>query len=165
MAEYRRINWETRREGDQIYISENVVRKPRFEPEPELEYDHVKQTRINREKRRKKEQAKVMDPKYLRFLIRCAVVVFAVVAVNLCMSSRTSKAKSRIKELNSAVTKLKTANDEMENTLKININQQELQRVAMEELGMVYATPQQVVLYDGEESEYVRQYEAIPAAE
>ena len=35
-------------------------------------------------------------------------------------------------------------------------------KVATEELGMVYANKNQILLYDKTESEYVRQYEDIP---
>ena len=35
-------------------------------------------------------------------------------------------------------------------------------KVATEELGMVYANKDQILLYDKTESEYVRQYEDIP---
>lgn len=165
MAEYRKIDWKTHRVGNQIYISDNVVRKPRFKADPEIEFDHRRQNKINRERRRKQEQARAMNRRYIAFLIGCATIVFAVVAINLSLISKTTAARKTIKDLNTQVMDLKSTNDEIESNMNSNINVEEIRRVAIEELGMVYATQQQVIMYDCEESEYVRQYEAIPESE
>lgn len=165
MAEYRKIDWKVYREGNQLYIRDNVVRKPRFEADPEIEFDHRRQVEINRDRRRKKEYARQMNRRQICFHIVCAVIVFAAVALNLSMISRTEAAKKEIKKLNTQVVDLKSTNDEIESNMNANINVEEIRRAAIEELGMVYVNQNQVVMYDCEESEYVRQYEAIPASQ
>lgn len=165
MAEYRKIDWKVYREGNQLYIKDNVVRKPHFEADPEIEFDHVRQAQINRERRRKREYAREMNRKQIGFHIICAAIVFAAVALNLSMISKTETAKKEIGNLNEQVVDLKATNDEIESNMNANINAEEIRRVAIEELGMVYMNQNQVVMYDCEESEYVRQYEKIPASQ
>lgn len=46
-----------------------------------------------------------------------------------------------------------------------DVDLEEIRRIATEELGMTYAAKDQVVLYESEESDYVRQYEEIPDEE
>ncbi len=50
----------------------------------------------------------------------------------------------------------------MQVRINASIDLDHIYKVATEELGMVYANPEQVLLYDKTESEYVRQYEDIP---
>ena len=56
----------------------------------------------------------------------------------------------------------KAENDALETRIKTDIDLEHIYKVATEELGMVYANKNQVLLYDKTESEYVRQYEDIP---
>ncbi len=57
---------------------------------------------------------------------------------------------------------LKAENDATETRINTSIDLDYIYKVATEELGMVYANRDQVLLYDKTESEYVRQYEDIP---
>ena len=50
----------------------------------------------------------------------------------------------------------------METSINTSLNLDEVYRIATEELGMVYPSKDQVILYNKTESEYVRQYEDIP---
>ena len=45
----------------------------------------------------------------------------------------------------------------------LTYNENEIRRIAMEELGMVYPKRSQIVEYDAAESEYVKQYKNIPS--
>lgn len=164
MVEYRKVDWKVHRVGNQLYIHDNVVRKPRFEADPEIEHGHERQREINRKRRNHKEFAQAMNRRYIEFLIVCALVVFASVAMYLKQISDTSAAKETIQQLETQVADIKSTNDETQSRMDSNINVEEIRRIAIEELGMVFANEQQVVIYDYEESEYVRQYEAIPAS-
>ena len=76
-------------------------------------------------------------------------------------SSVTSKMKA-IETMESKVEKLKNENDALEARINSYVNLDNVYKVATEELGMVYASKDQVITYDKTESEYVRQYEDIP---
>lgn len=162
MAEYRKTSWKVQRVGEQLYIRESVVRKPRFEENPEIEYGHEQQGELNRQRRRNKEFAQTMNRRYIGFLIVCAICVFASAAMYLHQISRATTVRKNIESLESQITDLKSQNDEQESRMESKVNPEEIRRMAMEELGMVYAGQNQVVKYSCEESDYVRQYEDIP---
>lgn len=162
MAEYRKIDWKVKRVGNQIYIQDNVVRKPKFEENPEIEYGHSNQREVNRERRRNKEFAQAMNRRYIGFLIACAMIVFGACAAYLHEISRTTIVKDNIKDLEAQVSDLKSENDERQTRMDADVNPEEIRRQAVEELGMVYAGREHIVDYSYEESDYVRQYEDIP---
>ena len=57
---------------------------------------------------------------------------------------------------------LRSENDALQTRINTDMDLDHIYKVATEELGMVYANRNQVLLYDKTESEYVRQYEDIP---
>ena len=67
-----------------------------------------------------------------------------------------------IAELESQLSDLKIENDAEYSRATSSIDLEEMKRIAMEELGMVYADKEQVVIYEDKEAEYFRQYEDIP---
>ena len=162
MAEYRKIDWKVQREGKQVYIRDNVVRKPRIEEDPYIEHAHKRQGEINRERRKKQEFAQAMNRRYISFLLVSAILVFVAVSGYLTQIFKYNESKKNVQALESEVTDLKADNDETKGRLDTSINVEEIRRIAMEELGMVYAGQDQVVAYSYEESDYVRQYEDIP---
>lgn len=162
MAEYRKIDWQVRRVNGQLYIQDNVVRKPRFEEDPEIEYGHSRQGELNRERRRNKEFAQAMNRRYIGFLLAAAVCVFFAAAVYLSQIASTDDAKQNVQTLQSQIADLKAQNDETQSRMDASVNPEQIRQTAMDELGMVYAGQDQILNYDYEESDYVRQYEEIP---
>ena len=57
---------------------------------------------------------------------------------------------------------MRTINSALENRISTLVDLDYIYQVATEELGMTYASDDQVIYYDKSESEYVRQYEDIP---
>ena len=112
--------------------------------------------------RRNREKALRMDLPYVMLLTFAAFCVLAIcvnyLQVQLAMASRLSQ----IEELEKKVEQLKVENDALQVRINASIDLDHIYKVATEELGMVYANPEQVLLYDKTESEYVRQYEDIP---
>lgn len=158
-----KTDWKVHRMGNQLYITESVVRKPKMEINPEIEYGHGSQGQLNRERRRNKEFAQAMNRRYIGFLIVSAIVVFAAAAMYLGQRFHTVNVKKEITGLEGELAQLQNENDELQRIMDSEANSEEIRRIAMEELGMVYATPGQIIYYDHAESSYVRQYEAVPA--
>ncbi len=67
-----------------------------------------------------------------------------------------------IKELEQELDALRSENDITQTRINTSVDLDYVYRVATEELGMVYAGKDQVLMYHQTESEYVRQYEDIP---
>ena len=70
-----------------------------------------------------------------------------------------------IAALESQLTDLKQENDDEYNRVVTSVDLEKIRDIAINELGMVYAQEDQVVLYDSEGSDYVRQYADIPEEE
>ena len=67
-----------------------------------------------------------------------------------------------IASLESRLNSLKLSNDEELSRINSSIDLEEIKRIAIGELGMVYATEGQIINYTNEGSDYVRQVGDIP---
>lgn len=148
----------------QEYISGNTVRKIAPEKQhPARRTPNIKHhSAVDHTVRRNREKALNMDLPYL-----LALTIAAICALYLCVnylhiqSSITSRIHN-IENLEKEVELLKSENDALETRINTYVDLDYVYKVATEELGMVYANKDQVLLYDKTESEYVRQYEDIP---
>lgn len=148
----------------QAYIQGNTVRKltPAPSSAPVRQAPQKKQTRVDYTVRRNQEKALQVDLPYL-----IALVIAAFCALYLCVnylhiqSSITARI-GNIESLEQKVEKLKSENDALETRVKTYVDLDYVYKVATEDLGMVYANKDQIILYNKTESEYIRQYEDIP---
>ena len=65
-------------------------------------------------------------------------------------------------KLETQLNNLTVANNDEYSKIVNNVDLEEIRRIAIEELGMVYVTPDQVITYEKENSDYVRQFINIP---
>ena len=101
----------------------------------------------------------------LPYVILFTVAAFCVLAIcvnYLQIQSTISARLAHIEQLEKSVEQMKAENDATETRINTSVDLDYIYKVATEELGMVYANRNQVLLYDKTESEYVRQYEDIP---
>lgn len=126
--------------------------------EVEQEKSNVSVIRV----RRNQEAALQMSFSYVMLLLAacCAVLFFC--TSYLQTRVELTRRMDNIKVLEKNLANLRTENDAMETAIKTSLDLDYVYRIATEELGMVYANKDQVILYDQTESEYVRQYEDIP---
>lgn len=80
----------------------------------------------------------------------------------LNVRAEMTKQLKQISALEAELTDLESDNNETYNRISNATDLDEIKRIAMEELGMVYASEEQVVLYEEEDGDYVRQYKDIP---
>ncbi|MCI8659661.1 MAG: cell division protein FtsL [Lachnospiraceae bacterium] len=113
--------------------------------------------------RRNQEMALHMNLPYVILLTLAAFCVLVICVNYLQIQSTITARLAHIEELERNVEQLKAENDATETRINTSIDLDYIYKVATEELGMVYANRDQVLLYDKTESEYVRQYEDIPA--
>ena len=79
-----------------------------------------------------------------------------------CLQSSMTAKIHNIETLEQQLEQLRSENDALQTRINTDMDLDHIYKVATEELGMVYANRNQVLLYDKTESEYVRQYEDIP---
>lgn len=144
------------------YVYGNAVKKAHAVPAREIESPKKElsiQTRKNRDR------ALSMNAGYVLFLAVAVSVTLGTCMHYLQLKADMTKRMSTISTLEANIADLKADNDETYKRINASINLDDIKKVAMEQLGMVYPGKDQVVLYDNKESDYVRQFYDIPSAD
>ena len=148
----------------QSYVYGNVVRKERPQQRvPSERIQHLEhQANVSRRVRRNQEKALHMDLPYV-FCLTIAAICALYICVNYLhvQSSITSRIHN-IETLEQSIETMRSENNALETRINTYVDLDHVYKVATEDLGMVYANKNQVLLYNKTESEYVRQYEDIP---
>ena len=174
MADTRRTSQRrTNTKEQNQYIHGSTVRKlepvrevpqhvPSKERKQKLNSRQKQEIRASHRIRRNQEKALRMDLPYV-FVLSIAAVCALWLCVNYLhiQSSMTGRIHN-IQDLEKKLEVLKANNDALETRINTYVDLDYVYKVATEELGMVYANKDQIILYDKSESEYVRQYEDIP---
>lgn len=152
-----------RRTASAVYVDGNTVRKSEWIQAKQLPEDEIQQEyRRSHRVRRNQERALYMDGPYV-FVLTIAALVTLLLCVNyLHVQASITARMDHIEELELKLEHLKSENDALQTRIDTYIDLEYVYKVATEDLGMVYANKEQVLLYNKTESEYVRQYEDIP---
>ncbi len=144
------------------YVYGNAVPKKREweEPvrEPERRIDRKKQNRA----RRNRERAEHMSPGYVIFLSLALFAMGWILIGYITLQSDITNSIQQISTLESELNDLKQANDEEYNRIVGSVNLEEIRRIAIQELGMQYASEGQIVDFTNENGDYVKQMASIP---
>lgn len=138
------------------YVSGSAVRKDdirRQIEEPKKQLSHT--TRKNRDR------ARHMNLAYVFFLTAAMAVTGCVLIGYIWVQSSITTSIKRISSLESQVNNLKLENDEALGRIEGSVDLEEIRRIAITELGMVYAQEGQIIEIPDEGSDYVRQYADI----
>lgn len=106
-----------------------------------------------------------MNIQYVAFLAVATVATLMICIGYLKIRSEVDGRAGRIGRMEIQLKEAKAENNADYNRIMKSVNLEEIRRIALEELHMVYANEEQIVFYDSEESDYVRQYGEIPDAE
>ncbi len=139
------------------------VRKPRQErPErARIEEEQIRKRRRNAA-RRNREREMYMSKGYVAFLSVCVLVV-AFAAVSLIqMQSQVSRRMNNIAHLESQIADLKADNDARYKEIVTSVDLEYIKEVAMSELGMKYASKEQLITFTVENNNFMDQYGDIP---
>lgn len=151
------------------YVHGNTVLKPEPQRTPLKHPGNQKGLKKHRESknalriRRNQEKALQMNLPYVAALVAAACCSLYICVNYIQLQSGMTARMDTIKDLEQQLNTLKTENDALETRINIYVDLDYVYKVATEELGMVYANKDQVLMYDKTESEYVRQDEDIPA--
>ena len=147
-------------EGNTVRVvrTEEAVRKRhRISPEEQRRI-----VRLNREAERTA-SVSLNLPLSLLLMISVAIVLFTGYKY-LCLKSSIDTHMDSVKTLETKLENLRNENDALERSIDTSIDLNHVYDVAVNELGMVHANRNNIIQYDKNESEYVRQYENIPSA-
>lgn len=151
------------------YVNGSTVRKMEVSPVRHVERPNRKQLEEQRRKkhrrnaaRRNRQRALYMSKSYVMFLTMCvAIVAFAAVSL-IQIQSQVTQRMEHIAALESQLTDLKADNDARYKEIVTAVDLEYIKDVAMNELGMQYATEEQVIYYSVENNNFMDQYSDIP---
>ena len=164
MAEIRSIYTNNRTDGKTerrtTYVDGAAVRKLRTDGQPERRRRQEDRFSVHTARRVKAKER--MGLGYGMFLaVALGVAMWVCVGYLKLQADNTARAKN-IAALETQLSTLKDENDDEYNRVTTSVDLEKIRDIAMNELGMVYANEDQVVLYDNEGSDYVKQYADIP---
>ena len=103
-----------------------------------------------------------MNLSYVIFLTAAAVVTVMVCINYMKLQAQNTTYQKKVTAMSTQLSEMKLENDNEYNRIVSSVDLQYVKDVAMNELGMTYASEDQIVTYDGRESDYVKQYQDIP---
>ncbi|MCD8335914.1 MAG: hypothetical protein LUD18_01300 [Lachnospiraceae bacterium] len=140
------------------YVDGNTVRQLRVAAVPEPE----KPVSVSRATRKNRERALQMNLGYVLFLTAAAVVTVFVFVNFLKLQATNTLLQEKVASLSAELDSVVLENDSEYNRVMNGVDLEHIKEVATEELGMQLATSEQVVTYESQGNDYVRQYSEIP---
>ena len=150
------------------YVNGSTVRQMGAQPVRRERIDR-RQEEINRQKkrrqnaaRRNRERALHMNRGYVAFLTVCVgIVAFAAVSL-IQIQSQVTQRMENIAALQSQITDMKADNDARYKEIVTSVDLEHIKDVAINELGMQYATEEQIITFSVENDNFMDQYSDIP---
>lgn len=139
-------------------IEGNTVRK--LQVREERHYRGQEEPRAYRVERDQKIQYTTVI--YMLFLTVAAAMVLWSCVTYLQLQAETTSRVKNIAALETELEDLKKENDDNYTRIMTSVDLDYIRDVAINELGMVYANEDQVILYDGGTKDYVRQSQDVP---
>ena len=140
------------------YVDGNTVRKLQTAPQREVRQRQA----VSSATRKNREKAMQMNMSYVLFLTVAAVVTVMVCINYLKLQAENITLQKSATSLNVELSAMKLENDSEYNRITSSVDLEHVKDVAMNELGMGYASKSQIETYTIEDSDYVRQYSDVP---
>ena len=140
-------------------IEGNTARKVQI-----LEYPSRERQPERRERRHaEKSNVQYVNVLYMIFLAAASCMVLWSCVNYLQLQAETTSRVKHIASLETELEDLRKENNDNYTRIMTSVDLDHIRDVAINELGMVYAEPNQVILYDGGTDDYVRQNGSIPS--
>ena len=150
-------------------VEGNTVR--RMEAMPDYRQEHRDRQQREREeelrKRRRaaarnQEKALRMSKSYVVFLTMAVTVFGVFCGAYIKLQSDVTARMKTIASLESQITDLKADNDEAYKRINTAVDLDAIKETAINDLGMFYATEDQIVYYSVDKTDYMKQYNEMP---
>lgn len=138
--------------GAYTYGNVAIKAAPKFERKSVIR--EVEGKNVKRSRRR----STGINAGYVVFMTAMLFIVGAVCMGYLNITSSITSDLTKIAGLEAEYNSLKAENDDYENRINGSIDLENIKKRAMNDLGMQYANDDQIVLYESDDTDYVRQY-------
>lgn len=122
----------------------------------------VREREVSTQALANRERSLQMNFAYVMFLTIAAVITVLVCVDYLKLQARYTTIQKESTRLEETLGTLRINNDEEYNRIISSVNLEDVKETAIEKLGMVYASEEQIVPYDAEVHDYVRQFQELP---
>ena len=122
----------------------------------------VRQAEVMPQRQEEPRKAMRMNPAYVMFLSIAAVAALVVCVWYLQVRAELTSRTEHITELQQELADAKEENTTRYNVVMDSVNLEEVRDRAINDLGMGYATSDQIIEYQNPVNDYVKQYESIP---
>lgn len=167
MAKTGRTYYSTGRnqnQGRTYYSSGNLAHKVEYAYPDSYEEEERRRRRLEKKRAEKRERAvmmRQMKVEAFRFMVSI-VFIGAFFFTYLFLQNSINTRKNNISELKQQITTLKDSNAAAQSRIATASNIENIKDTAVNNLGMVYATSDQIIYYDVENEDYMTQYEDVP---
>lgn len=144
-----------------VYVDGTAVRKLQQAPAEEPRRRQAPVTSQRTKKNR--ERALQMNLAYVAFLAAAAVITMFVCVNFLQLRAKGTKLQKDVTALEAQLDAAILENDSDYQRVMTSVDMDHVRDVAVNELGMEKAKQDQIITYEAEDSDYVRQYSEIPA--
>lgn len=154
-----------RRRGSQasyVYGNVAVETEPGYHEQSPERPKKKASKQVSRQVQKNRKQALHMNSAYVIFLTVAAVMAVIVCVNYVKLQSRITDRSKNITAMQKELANLKEENNAKYNAVMDSVNLDEIRDRAQNQLGMVYASPEQIVEYDNPATDYVKQFEEIP---
>ncbi|MCR4990396.1 MAG: cell division protein FtsL [Lachnospiraceae bacterium] len=113
-------------------------------------------------KKRQRRINRIIAIRTALFLALAALTASGAITYYLTLQSEITNSVKNISKLEKTLNEMRLDNDENYSRITGNVNLEEVRTIAIQELGMQYAEEGQIIAFNGEGSDYVRQTGKIP---
>lgn len=142
------------------YISGNTARQ--LQAVPERKHREKQKRELSQSVKKNREKALEMSMGYVLFLAAATIALVVVCFNYLKLRADISETNSNITKLTSSIDMLTAQNDAVDYSINSYTDVNYIVRVAVEELGMIQASKDQVSYYKSSESEFMKQFTDVP---
>lgn len=140
------------------YVQGNTARK--LQAVPDIQREPEKKLSLRTQKNR--ERIRHMNIGSVLSMAIAMVAAGLILTWYLTLQTDITNSIEHIAALESRLNELRLENDENYSRITNNVDLEEVKRVAIQELGMIYAKEGQIISFNGEGSDYIRQTGSIP---
>jgi len=137
------------------YVYGNAVRKP-APAKPVKPVKEAPAKRIDPIVRKNREKARRMSLGYVLFLAAAMATAGFVLINYIQLQGELTKLTKSVAEKEVELNNLRLTNDEEYNRILSSIDLENIKKIAIDELGMIYAQEGQIVPYTNEKNDYMR---------
>lgn len=150
--------------GSGTYIYGNTVRQAEVIPKrwEEQEMPQRRKKKVSRQVQENRSRALRVNAAYVAFITFAAVTLLVVCVWYLQLRAEITSRAEHITAMQRELADAKEENQSRYNAIMDSVNLEEVKDRAMKDMGMVYASSEQIVGYQNPVNDYVKQIQNIP---